>query len=633
MAVGRWLLILVLLGTRDSQAAAPTNLNWTAVSSDTASTSWSGNADPSAAYVAAISTVSGFVPVKSSGTTALDQQTTSYVNLNPNTTHYFKVKISTDLDADYAAAIATVTAIETPQRIYIEEISTTSLVVSAYAPSPGFTNLGQDSAGINVASAATYMGWISSNAWATKDGMPSSRRAAAVAMVDGKIYVIGGHDVGPGITGRNDVYNPATNTWQTKTAMPTARRNAAAAVVGGKIYVMGGENPGYLTTNEMYDPETDAWETKTSMPTSRSNLIAEAVDGKIYAIGGVNGPYRNETEMYDPQTNAWTNKTVMPTARMGLGSAVVDGKIYAIGGFNGGFLSTVEEYDPQANSWSAKTSMDGGRYQLAAAALGGKIYALGGCDVSGDCSGATLSTHTVYDPQTNAWMTGPILPSNRKQPVAAAAAGKIYAIGGSIGGVGGEQNTNEEYDPGVARKISGLSTGSLHSFKAKTRNSAGRETAETAALSSYTAVFAPGLVSTGTYVASSSSSLDFSWTENGNAPGTSYYAWISTGSSALASNWMLQVSTGFTGLLANTTYFAYAKARNADLMETHWTALGSTATLANPPITEVSTFSAVNVSSLALQWQANANPAGTAFIAEISSVAGFAILAGSSQTV
>ncbi|MBI2070509.1 MAG: hypothetical protein HYT79_07870, partial [Elusimicrobia bacterium] len=62
--------------------------------------------------------------------------------------------------------------------------------------------------------------------------------------------------------------------------------------------------------------------------------------------------------------------------------------------------------------------------------------------------------------------------------------------------------------------------------------------------------------------------------------------------------------------------------------------LGSTATLANPPITEVSTFSAVNVSSLAFQWQANSNPTGTVYIAEISNADTFpAALTFSSATL
>ena len=45
--------------------------------------------------------------------------------------------------------------------------------------------------------------------------------------------------------------------------MPTARSNLGVAVVDGKIYAIGGYNGNNLGTNEMYDPENNTWTTKT----------------------------------------------------------------------------------------------------------------------------------------------------------------------------------------------------------------------------------------------------------------------------------------------------------------------------------------------------------------------------------
>lgn len=78
----------------------------------------------------------------------------------------------------------------------------------------------------------------------------------------------------------------AEDFWTTKEPMPTARVTLGAAVVDGKIYAIGGYNGSYLSTNEMYDPATDSWVTKTSMLTPRSKFGTAVVENKIYIIGG-----------------------------------------------------------------------------------------------------------------------------------------------------------------------------------------------------------------------------------------------------------------------------------------------------------------------------------------------------------
>ena len=114
-------------------------------------------------------------------------------------------------------------------------------------------------------------------------------------------------------------------------SMPTYRHDLTSAVVDGKIYCIGGYgSSAYLNTVEVYDPKTDTWETKTNMPTDRYALTSAVVDGKIYCIGGYNNRILNTVEVYDPKTDTWETKANMPTKRYLLTSAVVDGKIYCI---------------------------------------------------------------------------------------------------------------------------------------------------------------------------------------------------------------------------------------------------------------------------------------------------------------
>lgn len=82
-------------------------------------------------------------------------------------------------------------------------------------------------------------------------------------------------------------YDPATDTWTKKTDMPTPRSSIATAVVNGKIYVIGGWDGGRpVSTVEEYDPLANRWKKKADMLTPRGGVSTSVVNGKIYAIGG-----------------------------------------------------------------------------------------------------------------------------------------------------------------------------------------------------------------------------------------------------------------------------------------------------------------------------------------------------------
>lgn len=73
--------------------------------------------------------------------------------------------------------------------------------------------------------------------WTELAPMPTPRSELWVAVVDNKIYTIGGttHGTGGEIVGTNEMYNPINNTWTTKTSMPTPRSNFGIAVYQNKI--------------------------------------------------------------------------------------------------------------------------------------------------------------------------------------------------------------------------------------------------------------------------------------------------------------------------------------------------------------------------------------------------------------
>jgi N-acetylneuraminic acid mutarotase len=145
------------------------------------------------------------------------------------------------------------------------------------------------------------------NTWTTKTPMPTAREGLTSAVVNGKIYAIGGgprnssNNVVP--TGTVEEYDPVTNAWATKASMPTAREGLISAVVNGKIYAIGGFNGTPLSTVEVYDPVANTWSSISanySMPTPRNQFTSEVVNGIIYAIGGYGATSLSTVEAFTP---------------------------------------------------------------------------------------------------------------------------------------------------------------------------------------------------------------------------------------------------------------------------------------------------------------------------------------------
>jgi len=301
--------------------------------------------------------------------------------------------------------------------------------------------------------------------WTTMEPMPTARSRFGIAVVEDKIYAIGGQGA-DGILGTNEEYDPASNTWDTKEPMPTPRCDFAIAVYDDKIFTFGGrinpeeyDNPtNYLGVTEVYNPKTDTWETKTSMPTNRSALSANVVDSKIILTGGIKYynrfPYASlvgETEVYDPETNSWTTKVPIPNPVSNHASAVIDNKMYVIGGSNITHKVTLNQvYDPESNTWAeAKPIPTGVRYAGVAATTGDlapeRIYIIGG-DTTEFPYGINLTQ--IYDVENNVWVYGTPMPTPRNRLATAEVNDILYTIGGRNGYSSSDYlATNEMYTP------------------------------------------------------------------------------------------------------------------------------------------------------------------------------------------
>jgi hypothetical protein len=192
-------------------------------------------------------------------------------------------------------------------------------------------------------------------------GTFTARETACGAMVNGKLYVIGGDTVDfSKPVNILEVFDPSTNTWSrpatTGEFRPVSR--GTCSVVDGKIYVFGaGVN--------VFDPSTNTWSTPftTGIFQGADNATSSALNGKIYVFGGGGSFSSDAAQVFDPATNTWDSITSMPTARSMLSSCVVDGKIYVLGGYTPHQeLNTVEVFTPgppdEVSSHSATLSVE-----------------------------------------------------------------------------------------------------------------------------------------------------------------------------------------------------------------------------------------------------------------------------------
>jgi N-acetylneuraminic acid mutarotase len=214
--------------------------------------------------------------------------------------------------------------------------------------------------------------------------------------------------------------------------MPVAVSEAMSAVVNGKIYVIGGRTD--LATNvvQEYNPVANTWALKTNMPGSRYAAAAIAYNNLIYIVGGAGtGTELDELLIYDPAANSWTAGSQMSEARHGQSGAEVNSQLLVYGGYNttssnsvGGYLGILESYDPVQDTWTTKVS-GMPRTEVGVAVDNGLMYAFGG----NNASNPTLDSSAMYDSATDTWTNKTAMPVAIDFARAATVNGKIYVFG------------------------------------------------------------------------------------------------------------------------------------------------------------------------------------------------------------
>ncbi|HEY6171991.1 MAG TPA: kelch repeat-containing protein [Candidatus Kapabacteria bacterium] len=196
-----------------------------------------------------------------------------------------------------------------------------------------------------------------------KAPIPAKLAFFAGAEVGGKVFVIGGATgTAATVVDSNfiQVYDAATNTWTRSASKPPySTRYAASAVLNNKIYVMGGsKGNAYLDQawRGTVSGDNVTWEELSSMPEALTRPSAGAANGKVVLTGGINDvspiDYSN-TYIYNEATSSWTTSYAIPVATYNAGQLFGMGNdLYFVGGLSNdrAFKFTVSDVaQPLAN--------------------------------------------------------------------------------------------------------------------------------------------------------------------------------------------------------------------------------------------------------------------------------------------
>jgi len=294
-----------------------------------------------------------------------------------------------------------------------------------------------------------HLGPFAAITWTSRPVDPGGNRDThtVTKLDDGKILVAGGLQ---GATYLADcrLYDPSTGIWSAAGSMILGRiGHAAVKLPNGKVLVVGGVTPGGVRTNtcEIYDPGLNTWSGAAAHPStsivrpSIHVITAGAEIGNVLVSAGeYNIAASNASDVYNVAGNTWGGTSVIPAFHLSHGDIILpDGRIILFGGLENEGVSPgsqvkVSIWDPATNTWSAGALLPGKRVFAGTALLpSGKVLIVGGSDETA-FPPTVLATSEVYDPTGNSYVAGPVMATARFHHITQALSdGRVLVAGGA----------------------------------------------------------------------------------------------------------------------------------------------------------------------------------------------------------
>lgn len=230
-------------------------------------------------------------------------------------------------------------------------------------------------------------------------------------------------------------------TWRHLTQLPAKSFNQCVAVMDGFLYVAGGEDQNdarnqakhAVSTLSRYDPRFNTWLHLASMRQRRTHFSLSASGGRLFAIGGRNVEgLLATTECYLPASNTWQMKAPMDVPRCCHSSATLpSGDILVTGGYiSCAYSRSAARYSIERDTWTEVAPMETPRGWHCSATLEGKVYVVGGSQLGPGGERVDVLLVEVFSPEIGAWSRVAPLPLGVSTAGLSPLADKLYLLGG-----------------------------------------------------------------------------------------------------------------------------------------------------------------------------------------------------------
>uniref|UniRef100_A0A667X5N0 Kelch-like family member 43 n=1 Tax=Myripristis murdjan TaxID=586833 RepID=A0A667X5N0_9TELE len=247
-------------------------------------------------------------------------------------------------------------------------------------------------------------------------------------------------------------------TWRHLSQLPAKSFNQCVAVMDGFLYVAGGEDQNdarnqakhAVSTLSRYDPRFNTWLHLASMRQRRTHFSLAATGGRLFAIGGRNVEgLLATTESYLPSSNTWQMRAPMEVPRCCHSSATLpSGDILVTGGYiNCAYSRSVACYNVETDSWSEKAPLETPRGWHCSATVGGKVYVVGGSQLGPGGERVDVLSVEVFSPESGVWSRAAPLPLGVSTAGLSPLAEKLYLLGGWNEAEKRYKSAVQKYDP------------------------------------------------------------------------------------------------------------------------------------------------------------------------------------------
>lgn len=269
-------------------------------------------------------------------------------------------------------------------------------VACASEGSVGYQFGGAGTAQFRKAQLQANGGWVTNPAGFSPPAFPDGgRNGAGMAVVGGKVYIIGGSKAGnPDYSQTLYRWDPSTNVWTSLASLPTIVNTCHAVVVGQKIYVKCEATSSTTSADGrifVYDIASNTWSTLVTLPINTFRGQFWYWNGFLFYKAGQDSSGNRPSTLYkiDAITGAVSIAATAPAAdAYGTNAVVIDGFAYYGGGVSNS-SNLILSYDCRLNTWT---------FQLNPVLVGGTTWVAmrSSCHMLGLVDPSTGDTELFY---------------------------------------------------------------------------------------------------------------------------------------------------------------------------------------------------------------------------------------------